>query len=72
MLHKDYDRKYSVEKKNTGRESHGACRQDELTVAVNCQSLSNSDYDSVTDTDVALILKRTKSVIMRTGLTAIL
>jgi hypothetical protein len=29
-LHKDYDRKYSV-KKNTGRESQEACRQDELT-----------------------------------------
>jgi hypothetical protein len=30
MLHKDYDRKGSVGKKNTGRESEGACRQDEL------------------------------------------
>jgi hypothetical protein len=31
MLHKDYYRKGSVEKKEiTGRESQGACRQDEL------------------------------------------
>jgi hypothetical protein len=29
MLHKNYDRKRSVEK-NTGRESQGACRQDEV------------------------------------------
>jgi hypothetical protein len=29
MLHKDYDYKYSVEKK-TGRDSQGACYQDEL------------------------------------------
>jgi hypothetical protein len=29
MLHKDYDRKCSVEK-NTGRESERACRQDKL------------------------------------------
>jgi hypothetical protein len=29
MLHKDYDRKRSVEK-ITGRGSQGACRQDEL------------------------------------------
>jgi hypothetical protein len=28
MLHKDYDRKCSVQK-NIGRESQGACRQDE-------------------------------------------
>jgi hypothetical protein len=31
MLHKNYHRKCSVEKKNSGRESQGACRQDELT-----------------------------------------
>jgi hypothetical protein len=30
MLHKDYDRKCSVEKEITGRESPGVCRQDEL------------------------------------------
>jgi hypothetical protein len=30
MLHKDYNSKCSVEKKNTGRASQGACRQDEL------------------------------------------
>jgi hypothetical protein len=30
MLHKDYDRKGSVEKKISGRESQGAWRQDEL------------------------------------------
>jgi hypothetical protein len=30
MLHKDYTRKYSAKKKITGRESQGACRQDEL------------------------------------------
>jgi hypothetical protein len=30
MLHKDYDRKCSVEKKNADRESQGAWRQDEL------------------------------------------
>jgi hypothetical protein len=30
MLRKDYNRKCSVEKKNAGRESQGACRQDEL------------------------------------------
>jgi hypothetical protein len=30
MLHKDYDCKCSIEKKITGRESEGACRQDEL------------------------------------------
>jgi hypothetical protein len=29
MLHKDYERKYSVEK-FAGRESQGACRQGEL------------------------------------------
>jgi hypothetical protein len=29
MLHKDYNRKCSVEK-NTGRESQAACHQDEL------------------------------------------
>jgi hypothetical protein len=29
MLHKDYESKYSV-KNITGRESQGACRQDEL------------------------------------------
>jgi hypothetical protein len=32
MLNKNYERKYSVEKKiNAGRESQGAYRQDELT-----------------------------------------
>jgi hypothetical protein len=31
MLHKDYDRKRSVEKKITGRESEGACHREELT-----------------------------------------
>jgi hypothetical protein len=32
MLHKDYDHKCSVEKKKiAGRESQGACHQDELT-----------------------------------------
>jgi hypothetical protein len=30
MLHKDYDRKGSVAKKFSGRESQGAWRQDEL------------------------------------------
>jgi hypothetical protein len=31
MLHKDYERKYSVERKKiAGRESQGAYRQDEL------------------------------------------
>jgi hypothetical protein len=30
MLHKDYDRKDSVEKKNSGGEPQGAWRQDEL------------------------------------------
>jgi hypothetical protein len=30
LLHKDYDRMCSVEKKTTGREPKGACRQDEL------------------------------------------
>jgi hypothetical protein len=30
MLNRIYDRKCSVEKKNTGRESQGDCRQDEL------------------------------------------
>jgi hypothetical protein len=30
MLHKDYDRKGSVEKKISARESQGACLQDEL------------------------------------------
>jgi hypothetical protein len=30
MLHKDYNRKSSVENKITGRESQGACPQDEL------------------------------------------
>jgi hypothetical protein len=30
MLHKDYDRKCSVEKKIAGRESQVACRQDKL------------------------------------------
>jgi hypothetical protein len=30
MLRKDYDRRCSVENKITGRESQGACRQDEL------------------------------------------
>jgi hypothetical protein len=30
MLHEGYESKYSVEKKNAGRESQGACRQDEL------------------------------------------
>jgi hypothetical protein len=30
MLRKDYDRKGSLEKKITGRESKRACRQDEL------------------------------------------
>jgi hypothetical protein len=29
MLHKDYESKYSVGKKNAVRESQGACRQDE-------------------------------------------
>jgi hypothetical protein len=29
MLHKDYESKYSVEK-NDGRESQGACRQEEM------------------------------------------
>jgi hypothetical protein len=29
MLHKHYESKYSVEK-NVGRETQGACRQDEL------------------------------------------
>jgi hypothetical protein len=30
MLHKHYNRMYSVEKKITGRESQGAWRQDEM------------------------------------------
>jgi hypothetical protein len=30
MLRKDYNSKCSVEKKNTGRESQGACCQDKL------------------------------------------
>jgi hypothetical protein len=30
MLHNDYDRKGSVEKKISGRESQGAWREDEL------------------------------------------
>jgi hypothetical protein len=30
MLHKNYDRKYSVEKENAGHESQGAGCQDEL------------------------------------------
>jgi hypothetical protein len=30
MLHNDYERKCSVEKKATGRESQGSCSQDEL------------------------------------------
>jgi hypothetical protein len=30
MLHKDYDRKCLVGKKNAGRESQGACSQDEV------------------------------------------
>jgi hypothetical protein len=30
MLHKNYNRKCSTEKKVAGRESQGACRQDEL------------------------------------------
>jgi hypothetical protein len=30
MLHKDYDRKYSVEKKIAGRESQGAWRKEQL------------------------------------------
>jgi hypothetical protein len=30
MLHKDNNRKCSVEKKIAGRESQGVCRQDEL------------------------------------------
>jgi hypothetical protein len=30
MLYEDYNRNGSVEKKNTGRESQGAYRQDEL------------------------------------------
>jgi hypothetical protein len=30
MLHKDYGRKCSVEKKIAGREFQGVCRQDEL------------------------------------------
>jgi hypothetical protein len=30
MLYKDYDRRCSIEKKNSGRESQGARRQDEL------------------------------------------
>jgi hypothetical protein len=30
MLHTDYDSKGSVEKNNTGHESHGTWRQDEL------------------------------------------
>jgi hypothetical protein len=30
MLHKDYYRKGSAEKKITGRESQGGCRQDEM------------------------------------------
>jgi hypothetical protein len=35
VLHKDYDIKYSIEKKIAGRESQGACRHDELTVTKN-------------------------------------
>jgi hypothetical protein len=35
MLRKDYESKYSIEKKNAGRESQGACRQDEL---IGCKS----------------------------------
>jgi hypothetical protein len=30
MLYKDYDHRCSIEKKNSGRESQGARRQDEL------------------------------------------
>jgi hypothetical protein len=30
MLYKDYDRRCSIEKKNSGRESQGARRQDDL------------------------------------------
>jgi hypothetical protein len=32
MLHKDYESKYSIENKVTGRESQGVCRQEELIV----------------------------------------
>jgi hypothetical protein len=30
MLHTDYESKHSVKKNNAGRESRGACREDEL------------------------------------------
>jgi hypothetical protein len=30
MLHKGYKSKYSIEKRIAGRDSQGACRQDEL------------------------------------------
>jgi hypothetical protein len=30
MLHKDYNRRYAIEKKNCDRDSQGACLQDEM------------------------------------------
>jgi hypothetical protein len=46
MLHKDYNRKCSVEK-NTGRETQAACRQDELI----------GDKPQVTDSVSSAVLK---------------
>jgi hypothetical protein len=44
MLRKDYDSRCSIEKNNSGRESQGARRQDEL-IGVNRQPYSNFDFD---------------------------
>jgi hypothetical protein len=44
MLHKDYYRRSSVEKKSSGRVSQGAWRQDEL-IGGKPPVVSNSDFD---------------------------
>jgi hypothetical protein len=42
MLYKDYDRRCSIDKKNSGRESQGALRQDALTLTLSVEAGSNT------------------------------
>jgi hypothetical protein len=60
MLHKNYKRKFSVGKKNTGSESQGGCRQDEL-IGGKPQSYSNPDSDSGSDNEL-FVVKRIEKV----------
>jgi hypothetical protein len=55
MLYKEYDRRCSIEKKNSGRESQGARRQNELIGGKPPVVKVNSDSDSDSDSRIVQI-----------------